>query len=171
MSDTIAIHEAYVRGDLAALRGLLDHPPDFPNCRGPQGVGEIILQYAIYWSPLEFIRTLLELGANPNYEDSGGFPSLFAALSAKREDRRDILTLLLSFGANCQQRGINGYTPLHLAAALDDPVSIELLLSHGADPKARTPIDEHATPSEEAQRLSRWQAVEALRTSPSKANR
>lgn len=65
MSDAIAIHEAFKRGDLEALRILLGDPPDFPNCRGPRGVGEIILEYAIYWSPLAFIRTLLELGADP----------------------------------------------------------------------------------------------------------
>jgi hypothetical protein len=48
----IELHEAYVRGDLAAVKDLLGDPPDFPNCRGPYGVGEIILEYAIYHSPL-----------------------------------------------------------------------------------------------------------------------
>jgi len=60
--ESIAIHEAFQRGDLASLNALLGDPPDFPNSRG---VGEIILEDAIYWSPLPFIRTLLELGANP----------------------------------------------------------------------------------------------------------
>jgi hypothetical protein len=31
----IELHEAYVRGDLAAVKDLLGDPPDFPNCRGP----------------------------------------------------------------------------------------------------------------------------------------
>ena len=50
MSDAIAIHEAYKRGDLEALKAALGDPPDFPNARGPQGAGEIIFEYAIYHS-------------------------------------------------------------------------------------------------------------------------
>jgi hypothetical protein len=73
MCNASAIHEAYERGDLQALKRLLGDPPDFPNCRGPQGIGEIILEYAIYHSPLPFIRTLLEQGAVPNYQDHAGF--------------------------------------------------------------------------------------------------
>ena len=44
------------------------------------------LEYAIYRSPLPFIRTLLE-----------------------------ILKLLLAFRSDPDQRGINDYTPLHMA--------------------------------------------------------
>ena len=44
-----------------------------------------MLESAIYHSPLAFIRELLELGANANYPDHAGFPSLIAALSADRE--------------------------------------------------------------------------------------
>ena len=163
MSNTIAIHEAYLRGDLAALKSLLGDPPDFPNCRGPRSMGEIILEYAIYWSPLPFIRTLLELGADVNYTDPAGFPSLMAALSTKRADKLQLLALLLSFGADLRQRGNNDYTPLHYAAALDEPETVELLLAHGADPDARTNIDDYATPLEEAQNLGRAKAVQALR--------
>ncbi len=66
MSDATAIHDAYKRGELEALKAALGDPPDFPNSRGPRGVGEIILEYAIYHSPLPFIQTLLDLGADPN---------------------------------------------------------------------------------------------------------
>ncbi|MBI2818876.1 MAG: ankyrin repeat domain-containing protein [Acidobacteria bacterium] len=96
MHPAIAIGEAYVRGDLEALRSLLGEPADFPNCRGPRGVGGIILEYAIYWSPLPFLKKLLELGTNPNYDDHAGFPSLIAALSTERTDKLAVLELLLS---------------------------------------------------------------------------
>ena len=161
--DPIAIHEAYRRGDLEALRAALGNPPDFPNCRGPQALGEIILEYAIYHSPLPFVRALLELAADPNYQDHAGFPSLIAALSSERADRYQIIELLLSFGADIQQRGVDDYTPLHYAAAADDLRAIELLLAHGADPEARTRIDDHATPLEEAQLLGRSKAAQTLR--------
>ena len=80
-----AAHAAYVAGDVAALRAALDDPPDFPNCRQPfdLAVGDHPLEYAIYWSPLAFIEQLMELGANPNYPDHAGFPSLIAALCSR----------------------------------------------------------------------------------------
>lgn len=163
MSDAIVIDDAFKRGDLAALKAALGDPPDFPNCRGPAGAGEIVLEYAIYHSPLAFIRKLLELGAEVNYRDHAGFPSLIAALSTDRGDRYEIVELLLSFGADIQDRGINGYTPLHYAASLDDPNAVELLLSHGADPNARTDVDDFNTPLQEAELLGRSNAAETLR--------
>ena len=58
-----------------------------------------------------FIRTLLELGANPNYQDHARFPSLIAALSCSdRSDRTELVELLLGYGADTQQRAINVYS-------------------------------------------------------------
>ena len=163
MHEAVELHEAYRRGDLAALKRLLGDRPDFPNCRGPAGVGEIILEYAIHHSPLAFIRTLLELGTDPNYRDHAGFPALIAALCTDRTDRYEIIELLLGLGADIQARGINDWTPLHYAAATDDLEGIELLLARGADPTTRTRIDHCATPFEEAEILGRTEAVRLLR--------
>jgi ankyrin repeat protein len=163
MRDLVSIHEAYKRGDLNALKSLLGNPPDFPNCRGPIAVGRIVLEYAIYNSPLSFVRTLLDLGADPNYPDDAGFPSLIAALSTKRPERYEIVELLLSFGACVQQRGTSDYTPLHYAAADNDVRMVELLLAHGADPSARTRIDDLATPIEEAENRKATEAVQILK--------
>lgn len=169
MHELLAVDDAFKRGDLEALKTLLGNPPDFPNCSGPAGVGEIILEYAIYHSPLSFIRTLLELGADPNYGDRAGFPCLIAALSSSdRPDMHEILALLLSFGADIQQRGHNDYTPLHYAACLQDIRAVELLLAHGADLNARTRIDEYATPLEEVEILGREQSIAFLRKAADK---
>ena len=92
-----------------------------------------------------------------------GFPSLIAALSARRKDKYKIMELLLSHGADTSQRGVNDYSPLHYSANDDDPVAIELLLSYGADATARTNIDDFATSLEEAENLGRTQAILALR--------
>jgi ankyrin repeat protein len=163
MHEPLAIHDAYQRGDLDALKSLLGDPPDFPNSRGPAGFCGPILENAIYHSPFACIRTLLELGADPNYADHAGFPSLIAALSTDRADRYQIIELLLAHGADIQEHGINDWTPLHYAAATDDLEGIELLLRHGADPSARTRIDDCATPLEEAEILGRVEAVRLLR--------
>jgi ankyrin repeat protein len=144
------------------VRELLDDP-DFPNCRGPRGVGEIILEYAIYWSPLPFIRKLLELGAEVNYGDHAGFPCLIAALSTSRADKLEVLDLLIENGADIEQRGHNDYTPLHWAAVHGDAQSLELLLRHGADVTARTRIDEYETPAEAAERAGQHGIAGRLR--------
>src|SRR5690242_3547215 len=95
-----AAHDAYRARDATALRAALEDPPDFPNCRRriALAVGEYPLEYAIYWSPVEFVRELIGLGADPNYPAQAGFPSLIAALSADRPDRNEIVTLLLQSG-------------------------------------------------------------------------
>jgi hypothetical protein len=118
------------------------------------------LVYAIYHSPLRFIRTLLEIGADPKAPADDGFPPLIAALSCAREvpgairrtDVDEVLRLLLSFGADPNQRGINDYTPLHMAVAARHPLAVQILLDGGANPELPTCIDDCETPLEMAQR-------------------
>jgi ankyrin repeat protein len=152
------IDDAFRRGDLDALRSAVDDPAAVPNGRMPDGIGACLV-YAIYHSPLAFIRTLLEIGADPNRPADGGFPPLIAALSCTRvvpgatgrTDVDEILRVLLSFGADPNQRGINDYTPLHMAVAEGHAMAIQILLDAGADPELRTRIDECETPLAMAQ--------------------
>jgi uncharacterized protein len=145
--------DAFRRGDLEALRGAVDDPAAVPNGRMPDAIGSCLV-YAVYHSPLSFIRTLLEIGADPNAPVDDGFPPLIAALSCTRDapganrrtDVDDVLRLLLSFGADPNGRGINDYTPLHMAVAERNPLGIHILLEAGADPELRTRIDECHTP-------------------------
>ncbi|MCE5263235.1 MAG: hypothetical protein LLG97_06850 [Deltaproteobacteria bacterium] len=58
------INAAFHAGDLAALYAAVDDPADVPNGPMPLAIGPC-LEYAIYHSPLSFIRTLLEIGADP----------------------------------------------------------------------------------------------------------
>jgi uncharacterized protein len=152
------IDAAFRAGDLEALRAAVEDPASVPNGPMPLAIGPC-LAYAIYHSPLAFIRTLLEIGADPNPTDHAGFPPLIAALSCSnphpgargRADVADILTLLLAFGAEPNQRGVNDYTPLHMAVAERNRVAVEILLAHGADPRLRTRIDDYETPREMAE--------------------
>jgi uncharacterized protein len=155
----LAIDAAFRAGDLEALRAAVDDPDSIPNTRLPIDIGTC-LEYAIYHSPLPFIRQLLELGANvtPPSSEHAGFPPLLAALSCIRsipgsQGRPDvpaIIQVLLQFGADPAQRGINDYTALHMAVAVQDKRSVELLLAAGADPRLRTTIDDCETPLEMA---------------------
>jgi ankyrin repeat protein len=140
------IDAAFRAGDLAALRSAVDSTDLLPNGLLPFGIGHC-LEYAIYHSPLSFIRELLEIGADPNPDDHAGFPPLIAALcSGTRPDTMKVVELLLSFGADPDQRGLNDYTALHMAVAERNRDAAELLLSAGADPHLRTRIDDLETP-------------------------
>jgi len=152
------IDEAFRRGDLDALRAAVDDPSLVPNGRLHDAIGAPLV-YAIYHSPLVFIRTLLDAGADPNAPADDGFPPLIAALmctraapgTTARSDVNDIMELLLTAGADANHRGINDYTPLHMAVAERNPMAIQMLLEHGADPELRTRIDDCETPLEMAQ--------------------
>jgi ankyrin repeat protein len=161
-----AVHKAYLEGDLDGLKRALDDPPGFPNCIQPfdLGVGDDPLGYAVCWSPLPFIERLLDLGADPNYPDPCGFPTLHAIISAQdRPDRHERLRLLLARGASVGQRGFNDWTPLHQAVHRRDVEAVRILLAHGADVHARTHIDECSTPEEDAIRLGFTELVALLR--------
>jgi ankyrin repeat protein len=118
------------------------------------------LEYAIYHSPVSFIRELLEIGADPNPMEHDGFPPLIATISCsrshagspKRHDMPEILQLLLSYGADPNQRGVNDYTPLHMAVDVRNLPALRILLDAGADPLLRTRIDDVETPRELAER-------------------
>jgi ankyrin repeat protein len=155
------VETAFREGSLKQLREALEGHDVIPNGILPRGVGGgSCLEYAIYRSPITFIRELLELGADPNFDDPGGFPPLIAALSCSRtvagssarSDVCDILRLLLQFRADPNQRGINDYTPLHMAVTEGNLEAVEVLLHHGADKTLRTRIDEYETPLEMAEK-------------------
>jgi uncharacterized protein len=151
------IDAAFHHGDLEALRAAVDDPSVIPNGAMPMSIGTCLV-YAIYHGPLAFIRTLLEAGANPNAPADDGFPPIIAALmctrdmpgATKRADVDEIIRLLLSFGADPNQRGINDYTPLHMAVAERNARAIRILLDGGADSELRTRIDDCETPLEMA---------------------
>ncbi len=156
---TDVIDDAFRRGDLDALRAAVGDPALIPNGRMPDTIGSCLV-YAIYHSPLPFIRTLLTLGADPNAPVDDGFPPLIAALSCARQvpgatsrmDVNDILRLLLEAGADPNQRGLNDCTPLHMAVAEHNLLAVQILLDKEPIPISSTRIDECETPAEMASR-------------------
>jgi hypothetical protein len=137
-SETYRRIDAAIRsGDLARLRAAVDDPDSVPNGPMPLTMGPCLV-YAIYHSPLPFIRTLLAIGADPNPTDNDRFPPLIAALcshpqpgSPGRSDTLEIVKLLLTFDPEPNQRGINDYTPLHMGVSERHLPAIEVLLEGG----------------------------------------
>lgn len=158
----LELHQAFVCGDLEAVCRSLGEPTDFPHTRFECGTSCLI--YALYHSPLSFVRQLLELGADPNEPVQDGSPPIFAALDSHHADQVARVALLLDFGADIQQRGFNDYTALHYAASQDNAEAVNLLLACGADPQARTRIDHYATALEEAERFGHHVGAAALRS-------
>jgi hypothetical protein len=162
------IDQAFRTGDLEALRAAVADASVIPNGEVHNTIGSCLV-YAIYHSPLTFIRTLLEIGADPKAPVNDGFPPLIAALGCTRDapgaNRRDdvdeVIRLLLAFGGDPNQRGINDYTALHMAVAEGNAMAVQLLLEAGADPDLRTRIDECATPLEMA-RAAGLSAIAAM---------
>jgi uncharacterized protein len=172
-SQTLRIHEAFKQGSLAALREVVDDPSVVPKGIMPLAIGSC-LTYAIYHSPLSFIHELLELGADPNPPVHDGFPPLIAALSCSRDvhgsprrhDVPEIIALLLSFGADPNQRGINDYTALHMAVAEAQGPFVRILLECGADRELRTRIDDCETPLEMAEAAGLTSIASIIRGQP-----
>ena len=74
----------------------------------------------------------------------------------------EILTLLLSFTPDPNQRGINDYTPLRRAVSEHYLCAVELLLQAGTDPRIRTRIDNSETPRELAEEEGLQKIAELL---------
>jgi hypothetical protein len=172
------IDSAFIAGDLDALRAAVDDPSVIPNGPMPMTIGSCLV-HAIYCSPLAFIRTLLEIGADPNAPVDDGFPPLIAALSCSRTvqgattrtDVDEIIRLLLSFGADPNQRGLNDYTALHMAVGEGNALAVQRLLEVGADPELRTRIDDCDTPLEMARSGNRADIVAILERKGQPENR
>jgi hypothetical protein len=150
-----AIEDAFRAGDLVALRAAVGDETAIPNGRMPDTIGPCLV-FAICCSPLAFIRELLEIGADPNAPVDDGFPPLIVAVMSgrdtpgamRRDDVDDLVRLLLSFGVDPNQRGINDYTALHMAVGERRALAVQMLLDAGADPDLRTRIDDYETPLE-----------------------
>ena len=146
--------DAIVWDKLDSLSGFLGTVPDFPKGRD-DFIQRYWIRNAIDSGSPETVRWMLENGAPVNYEDDEGYPALIAALDSDRDDRYEVMKILIEFGAdvNVHREGVqavNDWTPGHLAAIRNDVVALKLLHKAGADFTLRTRIDRYETPLEEA---------------------
>lgn len=131
------------------------------------------LHFAVCSEKFEILKVLLELGANPNTVDKWGQTPLFHAAqyghikelellleynadpnlgeytplhTAVKENRINVIELLLKAGVNLDARDKIGDTPLHWGAQYGQIEAITYMVKAGADleainKKGETPID------------------------------
>lgn len=155
MDISIRLGEALQAGDIDAAQSSLEDSTGWPNCVDPY-LHTTVLAIALGWADLATIERLLDDGADPNFSAiDDGFPSLIDVLHHRCRtapelpswtDCHEVLAALIRHGADVNARGLNDWTALHFAAAADDPVAVVMLLDAGADPNARTRIDDFETP-------------------------
>jgi ankyrin repeat protein len=78
------------------------------------------------------------------------------------QNRHRILELLIEAGADLNQRGINGWTPLHLAAMRDDETAMRMLLEAGSDRSVTTLCDDDANAEDEARNLGHIRSADFI---------
>jgi len=162
------IHHAVGGNQLPTLRVLLDHTTE------PVRTGARALRAAAARGDREMVELLLEHGADAHAvgagrwvldpeiaprlaasgasagvgisgEESGDWVRISCTGNQRRRDDPTYVAALLRYGARVDQR-YNGATPLHYVVKAGFVRTIQVLLEHGADPKAldergRTPLD------------------------------
>ena len=133
-ADDDALLEATRRGDVAAVRSLLDEGAD-PNVA--QGDGLTALHLAAQEGNLEIVEVLLGAGAKVEAKTRiGDFTPLHLASGGAHAT---VALMLIEAGADPGAMSTtSGVTPLHLAAkAMNGESAVRELLAHGAPVNAR----------------------------------
>lgn len=133
----------------------------------PDGIDAFIgrrwITNAVDCGSVASVRWILTRNVDLRFQDGEGYTVLHSALDRKGPERYELLEVLLNAGAEVNAKGINDWTPAHMAAVREDVDALRQLMKYGADLAIRTNIDSYATPLEEARRrLGKSKTVEFL---------
>nr|WP_315465691.1 ankyrin repeat domain-containing protein [uncultured Rhodoferax sp.] len=132
----------------------------------PDGVDEFLgrrwITNAIDCGSVASVRWMLARKVDLRFRDNEGYTVLHSALDREGPEGYELLELLLDAGADVNAKGVNDWTPAHMAAVREDLEALRILVKNGADLAIRTNIDSYATPLEEARHLKKLAAVEFL---------
>jgi uncharacterized protein len=125
------VADAAMKGDKAALRGLLAQKADV---NAPQVDGATALHWALYRSDAEMAEMLIRAGASVKAANRDGVtPLAMAALYG----HAPMISRLIKAGAEATEVGPNGQTVLMLAARNGNPDAVRVLIEGGAKVNAR----------------------------------
>jgi ankyrin repeat protein len=159
--DFFAVMELVRAGSEADLDRLARGLADFPHGVDPI-VGDRWILLAITEGSLSALEWMIRQRVELGFRGDDGYTPLLCAIESRAPDRELRLELLLAAGAPVNQKGINDWTPAHMAAARDDVAALRILVRRGADLTIRTEIDDYATPLEKARNRGCLAAVRYL---------
>lgn len=155
------IYDWLSAGNLDELEFASQVVDGFPN--GWDGYfGTPWIVHAVSSRCVESVIWMIENGVSLNPAVTDGYPPLLACVEQSGAEKYQILEYLISSGANLNERGINGWTPLHLAALRDDERSMRMLLAAGADRTVTTQCDDNATAEDEARNSGHLKSAEFI---------
>ncbi len=155
MEDYLHILDHIRSGELEALKSLQGLEPTFPKGVDPYLHIPWILHAITEGAPAT-IKWMLEQNVALDFRDSTGDTVLHAAIDRDKDDKYEVLRMLIEAGADINMKGTNDWTPTHLAAVRNDIEALTALVNHGADLSIKTAIDNYATPLEEAMVLNKY---------------
>ncbi|KAL7300780.1 hypothetical protein TKK_0006756 [Trichogramma kaykai] len=117
--------------NLSGLQHFLENKRTQVDDRDENGVTALI--FAATKGKLQFVRHLIDHGADVNAEDADNWTAL---LCAAKEGHTDVCMELIEHGAKLEHRDVGGWTALMWAAYKNHGSTVTLLLSRGADVNA-----------------------------------
>ncbi|WP_368040326.1 ankyrin repeat domain-containing protein [Ruegeria atlantica] len=155
------IQEWLANGDLDQLEFATQLVDSFP-CENDGCFGSPWIVHAVECGCLKSVNWMIEQGVNLQPCTADGYPPVLACIEHDGKEKYQMLEALIAAGVDINQRGINGWTPLHMAAIREDERSMHMLLTAGADRSVTTLIDDDTTAEEEARNLGRLKSAEFI---------
>ncbi|AOP35393.1 hypothetical protein A0128_17025 [Leptospira tipperaryensis] len=124
---------AIKKGNPSGLKKLLQNGLD-PNAIRYYGMNPVSL--AVKYQNEEVVKVLLEFIADPNRTDevTGLTPLIHSILE---DSSPEMMSILISFGADLNQKDTNGMSPLHHCVNEGKLIPFQILLEKGADPNVQ----------------------------------
>lgn len=152
-------------GNIDALELLSGEIPGFPDGRD-RWVGRAWITTAIHSRSVAAVRWMLSKNVLIIFRDDEGYTVLHSCMDEPFPERLEMLSLLIEHGADVNLKGINDWTPLHMAISRGDLAALKRLLLAGADRTIKTEIDHYLDPVEEAKRIGFEKALKIFRETP-----
>lgn len=100
--------------------------------------GNMVIHEAVSYGNIPMVKMLLSYGADPRAVNWEGQTLLHVLAISKREEKPELVKILIDAGSPIEYRFQDEYTPLYLAVELKLIETTRVLLDHNADPNTTT---------------------------------